>query len=594
MTGPTGGLLSAESAAAQTDSVSDARPADSSTSRRQTHDGGHCRSTRPARIGSMLSRPLVAAAVLLVCYLACAGLNNPRGFLGTDTGAKVATLQVMQARDTFVPDAGYWAAANDPQGSLHPLYDTRRVGGHYVAVTTLPMIMLARPLWDMGGMRLALLLPMLGGVAVAAAGAALAKRLGSRSPATVFWVIGLGSPVFLYSLDLWEHTLGLACMAWAIVLLYDTWSRRAGWRAAAAAGVLFGLGATMRTEALLYGAIATAVTVVAVVVADRALRRAVPIAAGALAGIVPVLVADDRFEHAILGGSLRTARAAGTAGAAGSQLATRLGEALRTTVGLNYASLWVEALAGCCITIALIAAAVMLARGRGRPRHQVELLTAVAVLLVVRLHSGLSFISGFIPALPITAFGIVLAWRDARTRIVAVIALAALPGVWLLQYTGGAGPQWGGRYVLCSGFLLAVVGLVAVETLPRWSRVCVIALCVAITVAGVRYLEIRSNQGARAAETIAALPDDVVVSRFAYLFREVGSAYTPERHWLTALDARDLRRAATIARVHGATTVAVISEPGPAAHLDGYRLTGRRSLPFFSETLVIDSYLRQA
>ena len=33
-----------------------------------------------------------AAAVLLVCYLGAAGLNNPRGFLGTDTGAKVATL----------------------------------------------------------------------------------------------------------------------------------------------------------------------------------------------------------------------------------------------------------------------------------------------------------------------------------------------------------------------------------------------------------------------------------------------------------------------------------------------------------------------
>ena len=153
----------------------------------------------------------------------------------------------------------------------------------------------------------------------------------------------------------------------------------------------------------------------------------------------------------VLGGSLRSSRAAGTAGAAGSEAATRLGEALRTTIGLNYASLGVEALAGGCLAVAFVAAAVMLATGRGRPRYQAELLGAAAVLLLVRIHSGLSFVSGFVPALPVAAFGVVLAWRDARRRILAVIALVALPGVWMLQYTGGAGPQWGGRYVLCTG-----------------------------------------------------------------------------------------------------------------------------------------------
>ena len=560
-----------------------ARPAPTSAGTEQTS---------AMRARALLARPLVAAVVLLACYFAAASLDNPRGFLGTDTGAKVATLEVMQSRHSFMPDAGYWAAADDPSGSLHPLYDTRHVGDHYVSVTTLPMIVIARPLWALGGDRLALLLPMLGGVAVAAAARALAKRLGSRSPQTVFWVIGLGSPVFLYSLDLWEHTLGLACTAWAIVLLYDTWSRRAGWRAAVGAGALFGLGATMRTEALLYGAVATAVTVLAIVLTERTLRRAVPIALGTLAGIVPVLVANDRLERAILGGSLRSTRAAGTVGAAGSEVGTRLGEALRTSIGLNYASLGVEALAGGCLVVALLAAAVLLGTGRGRPRYQAELLGAAAVLLLVRIHSGLSFVSGFVPALPVAAFGLVLAWRDARRRILAVIALVALPGVWMLQYTGGAGPQWGGRYVLCTGFLLAVVGIVATEALPHWSRVCVLALCVGVTLAGVRYLEIRTHQGARASDTIAAMNDDVVISRFAHLFREAGSEYTPQRPWLTAIDAADLARAAAIARHHGAATIAVISEPGRRPRIAGYRFTGRRAMPVFSETLVVDSYRR--
>jgi hypothetical protein len=553
-----------------------------------------------ARVRTWLTRPLIAAVVLLVVYLACSALNDPRGFLGTDTGAKVATLEVMQSHHTWVPDAGYWAAADDPSGSLHPLYDTRHVGDHYVAVTTLPMILIARPLWALGGDRLALLLPMLGALAVAAAALALARRLGARAPMTAFWVIGLGSPVFLYALDLWEHTLGLACMAWAVILLYDTWTRVDGrgralarvWPRALCAGALFGLGATMRTESLLYGAVATVVTLLAIVVADRGLRRAIVVAGGTLVGLVPVLVADDRLERAVLGGSLRSSRAAGSVGAAGSELTTRAGEALRTTIGLNYASLGVEAVAGGCILVALVAAAVMISSGRGQKRHQAELLGAVAALLLVRIHSGLSFVSGFVPALPVVAFGAVLAWRDPRRRLLAVIALVSLPGVWLLQYTGGAGPQWGGRYVLLTGFLLAVVGIVAIEALPHWSRVVVIALCVGITLAGVRYLEVRSHQGGRASDAISAMHDDVVISRFAHLFREVGSEYTPQRQWLTALGDRDLTRAATIARRHHAETVAVIDEPGPRARLIGYRFTGRRSLPFFSETLVVDSYRR--
>jgi hypothetical protein len=546
----------------------------------------------PVRVPSLLARPVAAALVLLLCYFAASAFNSPRGYLGTDTGAKVATLRVMESRHTFDPDAGYWAAADDPTGALHPLFDTRTVGGKYVSVTTLPMLLLARPLWALGGMRLALLLPMLGGVAIALAARALANRLGSRSPATALWIVGLASPVFLYALDLWEHTIGLACMAWAVVLLYDCWSRSApGWKAFGA-GALFGLGATMRTEALLYGAVATAVTALALVATDRSLHRAVRVALGSLAGIVPVLVANDWLERTVLGGALRSTRAAGTAGAAGSEAATRLGEALRTTIGLNYASLGVEALAGGCLAVALVAAAVMLANRSGRPRYQAELLGAVAVLLLVRFHSGLSFVSGFVPALPITAFGVVLAWRDARRRLLAAIALVALPGVWLLQYTGGAGPQWGGRYVLCTALLFGVVGIVATESLPHWSRVAALALCVGVTLGGVRYLEIRTHQGAHVADTVAALPDDVVISRFAHLFREAGSRYTPARQWLTALSDRDLARAATIARDHHAETVAVVSVAGRQAPLAGYRFTGRSALQVFSETLVVDTYRR--
>ena len=187
----------------------------------------------------------------------------------------------------------------------------------------------------------------------AAARAGEAHRIALR-PTTVFWIIGLGSPVFLYALDLWEHTLGLACMAWArrapARLLVTVRRRQAAvWLERGRCGrvVRSGCDDANRGVALRRGRHRR----------DRGGDRRSPpvhsaargpVGLGALAGIVPVLVANDLLEKAVLGGSLRSSRAAGTAGAAGSEVATRLGEALRTTIGLNYASLSVEALAGGC------------------------------------------------------------------------------------------------------------------------------------------------------------------------------------------------------------------------------------------------------
>ena len=79
----------------------------------------------------LVARPLVAAVVLLVCYLGAAALNNPRGFLGTDTGAKVATLQVMQSRHSFVPDA-----ATGPRPTTRPVRCTRSTTRGTSAATT--------------------------------------------------------------------------------------------------------------------------------------------------------------------------------------------------------------------------------------------------------------------------------------------------------------------------------------------------------------------------------------------------------------------------------------------------------------------------
>src|SRR5205823_3246135 len=159
---------------------------------------------------------LAACALVLAVFVGLSFVNDSRGFLGTDTGAKVATLKVMRQHAGLDPDVGYWAAAHDPTGRLHPLYDTVRVGHRWIAVTTLPVLYLGHPLYDLGGYRLALLLPMLGTMAAALASRALARRLGAdeRLGWVAFFVVALGSPLALYALDFWEHSIGVALMGW--------------------------------------------------------------------------------------------------------------------------------------------------------------------------------------------------------------------------------------------------------------------------------------------------------------------------------------------------------------------------------------------
>ena len=124
-------------------------------------------------------------------------------------------------------------------------------------VTTLPMLELGRPLWNLGGYRLALLLPMAGAVGAAFASRSLARRsAGEAAGWWAFWVVGLASPMVIYALDFWEHAPGVACIVGAVALLAAIVDGAPVPARALGAGALLGLAATMRTEALVYTLVA--------------------------------------------------------------------------------------------------------------------------------------------------------------------------------------------------------------------------------------------------------------------------------------------------------------------------------------------------
>jgi hypothetical protein len=539
------------------------------------------RPTRPARV-------LAACAALFVAYVGLSLLNDPRGYLGTDTGGKVATLQAMERGGTLDPDIGYWAERWDPEGRLHPLYYTFHLGERWVNVTTLPALYAAYPLFKVLGYHGTLVVPMLGSVLAALAARALTRRLrpgDERTGWSAFWLVGLASPLTVYALDFWEHSLGVALLGWAVVLLYDVADGKAGWRAAGAAGLLVGAAATMRTEALVYGAVMTAVACGVLLVRRRDIVGPLLAGVAVVAGLAVPLLGNDALERAAMGSNLRAGRSAGAVLGAGQAEGSRAEEAVLTATSLTPTLTPESYLMGGVLLALLLVFALRASQGTAGERVARVAGAGIAALYLARAADGLGFVPGLVAAAPIAAVGLALGWRRSTTgaRLVLGIALAAMPVVWALQYTGGAGPQWGGRYILPSGLLLTVVGVSCLPLLAKWARTAIVGLAVVVTCFGLVWLSARSHDVGRTAEALARRPEPVLVSRVGHLLREAGW-YADERRWLTAPGRADVEQAAQVAADSGATSFALVDRFGTDPPvLPGWTAVGTDRLRFISD-----------
>ncbi len=102
----------------------------------------------------------------------------------------------------------------------HPILFAYPHGDSWVAVNALPLVVAGRPLWQLGGARAAVLLPVLSVVLAAYAARRLSRWASGGDGWLAFWFVGLLSPVLFYGADFWEHApaLALALLAVALVL----------------------------------------------------------------------------------------------------------------------------------------------------------------------------------------------------------------------------------------------------------------------------------------------------------------------------------------------------------------------------------------
>ena len=512
---------------------------------------------------------------------------DPKGQIGSDAAAKVSALEHMQRSGSSVPEVPYWAREQDPTGRFFPVHNSVEIEGRWISVSTLPMIEAMVPLYRVGGVRLALALPIAGALACAWAAAALARRFGA-DPRAAFFVVALASPVTVYAMTIWEHTLGLAGVAWGAVVLVDVRRGARSWGWAAVAGLAFGAAATMRTEALVYAAVLGATFGFAMSRERRSLIHALRIGGATLAGLQVPLLANALLERVVLGTDMRSGRAAGVASASGAQPLVRLRDG---AVGLFAVVANDSALSigiGVVFSITVAVAVWFWNDGQRRDRSR-QLMVVACVITVVMCTTGLGFVPGLLPTAPLAVAG-VLALRNARREAweMALAAVAAILLVWITQYTTNVVPQWSGRYVLASGVLLIVLGLR--HTVPLGARRTLIGLSVAVTMFGLVWTGQRTRDVADFFEAIDEQQNDVVISRDTNLLREAGAAVIG-RQWLNAESTEDIATTFAIARHAHASTVLLIQRDdqtditAPSCFVDEGR-ERRRFLPNAEFTLI--------
>jgi len=305
--------------------------------------------------------------------------------------------------------------------------------------------------------------------------------------------------------------------------------------------------------------------------------------ATALVGVSLPLAANSVLERVVLGRSLRASRAIGTAQGLGENLTLRLREAVTTTLGVRgLGDLRAEALLG-LLFVGAIVGTLWCATSTKRQSMAPKLAALTIAIFVLLCTLGWGFVPGLLVASPFAAAGLTALRHRGPSRELALLALGPLPLVWAVQFTGGAGPQWGGRYQLLSGFVLTVVGVAAVSQQRRWVQVWAVAVALAVTAFGASWMVVRTRTIDDASRQIAARPEQMVVSTWSHLFREGGAYYTPDRRWLTAETREQLDRALEIARAEGLDTIAIVSvgqaaiDPGP-----GYATVRVDRIAFFA------------
>jgi hypothetical protein len=497
---------------------------------------------------------LSVVAMIMIQTACCLRAMSIRGFATGDAGVKLWQVQGILRTGQLDAPIEYAGAAYDPDHLYSPFVPPWffwQDGQPYSEYTS-PFIWISVPLYawfDHAGL---LIVPWLSGALLVIVTAWLVWRTSpTRGACLAPIVVGVSSPLLIYSLEFWEHTSGalLALLALAALVKANEAPRPTRWLIAA--GAALGLSLTMRAEMYVYP--------VAVVISWATLRRAGSTSAAPATyslrhvlerGLYPLgwmtlggaIVAGPWWLYQWIhwGSPLGPRVQQNLPLFGGGDMLARLGD----TTGHNEVMLWPIAGAGQDVLAALLIGAVVLALGlagwqriqksptriqRGGRWLQTALLIGLAALTTWRIAQGQrpnDLLSTF-PAIllllwPLFSKSGVRNQKSEVARFLLVTSLAFISLVFLISPFEG-GIQWGPRFLLPAIAPLAVVIVARLDrvwgTLGRTDRIGLALLCAAVLIAGggstwsgVEFMRISQVSSEFMSEVIRQSPERVVVA----------------------------------------------------------------------------------
>jgi len=233
---------------------------------------------------------LVGATVVVLAL----GLP-PQTFFAGDPGVKLIAARHAIANPTRPVQIPLPEIGGEPAAFVDRFFIVHGEHAHAVTPELFPLV--SAPFIALFGLRGAYILPALGLLLALASTAWLALLLDRRrSAVAVLLTAFLGTPLLFYGLEFWEHAVAAGVASLALALFVQSASASAGSGRFFGAGVLFGVAALLRPEALWFGA---AALIAAPLLRSRPGWRQMAVAgAGLIAALIPLeLYTFIHFGH---------------------------------------------------------------------------------------------------------------------------------------------------------------------------------------------------------------------------------------------------------------------------------------------------------
>lgn len=489
--------------------------------------------------------PIVLVVCLVVEVLVAFLLFHRDAFWSPDSAIRFVQVESLlrdRYRDVAVP---YPAASLDPSGQHFPIgswFHFGREGRYYLSY--LPYFSMASAvLYGVSGPLGLLLIPMASGLGAVWITYAVLRARAPKVAEVGALVLGLSTPLLIYSAVFWDHSLAVLLSTGALALMgigFDQ-ERPARLPVLIVAGGLLGLGFWVRNEMYLLALAA----VLAWVFASRPsvrIRGILAMGSGLAVPAIGLWLLNSRLLGSPLGWKghdLAVTRVGGAVHAvAGNALGAWIGEKLGNAYYLLaspdfYAFSRPAVISGLALAILLVASGVFFRIGV--IRRSVSATTVGVIAGVVAgglILSGRTAVSGLLPVAPFVVLAFLPGGASRWGRF--LWATCVLYGAAVIATGTHGGLQWGPRYLLP---ILPPLGWLAAAGVARarsashvWpvlrlGAATLLALSALIQVSGVDQVREAMTRNATINRWLEGISAEIVVTPLQWLTLGAGPVY---------------------------------------------------------------------